>query len=124
LHEYIVLGCEYVKGNKQEKGLLMRYLIGGCANVFAILAAFVIFASLPGVFWGLVVAFIVIIILGIRNGISQRQTSSVNIPLSTDKSGLEDEVRHHEYENNDPAQGIQHHDNPSVSDDHEDEANR
>ena len=102
----------------------MGYLIGGCANIFVILAAFVIFASLPGVFWGVAVAFTVIVILGIRNGLNQRQEGNISIPIGTDKGSLEDEVRHHEYQNNDPAQGVQHHDNPSVSDDDEDEANR
>jgi uncharacterized protein (DUF58 family) len=102
----------------------MGYLIGGCVNIFVILAAFVIFASLPGIFWGLMVALLVIVILAIRTGISNRQASASTIPAVSTTDSLEDEVRHHEYKNNDPAQGIQHHDNPNVSDDDEDEANR
>jgi len=102
----------------------MGYLISGFVNIFVILVAFVIFASLPGIFWGLMVALLVIVILGIRTGISNRQASSPTIPAVSNTDSLEDEVRHHEYKNNDPAQGIQHHDNPNVSDHDEDEANR
>jgi len=100
----------------------MGYLIGGCINIFVILVAFMIFGSLPGVFWGFGVALLVIVILGIRSGLNKTTTSNASIPKA--EYLLEDEIRHHEYKNNDPFQGAQHHDNPTVSDDDEDEANR
>lgn len=100
----------------------MGYLIGGCINLLAILAAFVLFASLPGVFWGFAIAFLVVVILGIGSGINKNQPTTTTTPASP--QNLEDEIRHHEYKNNDPSQGVQHDDNPSVSDDDEDEANR
>jgi hypothetical protein len=102
----------------------MGYLIGGCINIFVILVAFMIFGSLPGVFWGFGVALLVIVILGIRSGLNK--TTTTKSATSTPKADylLEDEIRHHEYKNNDPLQGVQHHDNPSVSDIDEDEANR
>ncbi len=102
----------------------MGYLIGGCINIFVILVAFMIFGSLPGVFWGFAIAFLVIVILGLRSGFSKNLNPKSAASVPTDDDLLEDEIRHHEYKNNDPAQGVQYHDNPSVSDDDEDEANR
>jgi len=102
----------------------MGYLIGGCINIFVILVAFMIFGSLPGVFWGFGVALLVIVILGIRSGLNKTPTTKSTVSAPADDDVLEDEIRHHEYKNNDPVQGVQHHDNPTVSDDDEDEANR
>jgi len=56
----------------------MGYLIGGCINIFVILVAFMIFGSLPGVFWGLTVAFLVIVILGVRSGLNKNQSNSAS----------------------------------------------
>jgi len=102
----------------------MGYLIGGCINIFVILVAFMIFGSLPGVFWGFGVALLVIVILGIRSGLNKTTTTTSNASIPKAEYLLEDEIRHHEYKNNDPIQGVQHHDNPSVSDVDEGEANR
>jgi len=54
----------------------MGYLIGGCINIFVILVAFMIFGSLPGVFWGFGVALLVIVILGIRSGLNKNQSNN------------------------------------------------
>ena len=56
----------------------MGYLIGGCINIFVILAAFIIFGSLPGVFWGFAVAFLVIVILGVRSGLNKNQSNNAS----------------------------------------------
>ena len=56
----------------------MGYLIGGCINIFVILVAFMIFGSLPGVFWGFGVALLVIVILGIRSGLNKNQSNNAS----------------------------------------------
>jgi polyferredoxin len=60
----------------------MGYIFGIFVNFFVIIAALLIFGSLPGVFWGFVCALVVIVILAIRSGFNKPQPNPNSFDLT------------------------------------------
>jgi len=83
----------------QKKWLVvnMKAFFSGCFGFVAMIFALGFFIQYPAVFWGILAVFVVVIILGFREGLRRREALSkppVITPVSTDDDE-EGDIRHH-----------------------------
>ena len=75
----------------------MKAFFSGCFGFVAIIFALGFFIQYPAVFWGIVAVFVVVIILGFREGLRRRDALNkppVVTPVATDDDD-EGDIRHH-----------------------------
>jgi len=75
----------------------MKAFFSGCFGFVAMIFALGFFIQYPAVFWGIVAVFVVVIILGFREGLRRRDAlnkPASTIPASTDDDD-EGDIRHH-----------------------------
>ena len=83
----------------QKKWLVvnMKAFFSGCFGFVAIIFALGFFIQYPAVFWGILAVFVVVIILGFREGLRRRDAlakPATTIPASADDDE-EGDIRHH-----------------------------
>ena len=74
----------------------MKAFFSGCFGFIAMIFALGFFIQYPAVFWGIVAVFVVIVILGFREGLRRRDAlnkPATTIPASADDD--EGDIRHH-----------------------------
>ena len=75
----------------------MKAFFSGCFGFVAMLFALGFFIQYPAVFWGILAVFVVVIILGFREGLRRRDAlnkTTTGIPASADDDE-EGDIRHH-----------------------------
>ena len=75
----------------------MKAFFSGCFGFVAMIFTLGFFIQYPAVFWGLLAVFVVVIILGFREGLRRRDAltkPATTIPASTDDDE-EGDIRHH-----------------------------
>jgi hypothetical protein len=88
----------YLEISKKEWLVVkMKAFFSGCFGFVAMIFALGFFIQYPAVFWGILAVFVVVIILGFREGLRRREALSkppVITPVSTDDDE-EGDIRHH-----------------------------
>jgi hypothetical protein len=88
----------YLEISKKEWLVVkMKAFFSGCFGFVAIIFALGFFIQYPAVFWGIVAVFVVVIILGFREGLRRRDPlnkPASTIPAITDDDD-EGDIRHH-----------------------------
>ena len=75
----------------------MKAFFSGCFGLVAMIFALGFFIQYPAVFWGIVAVFVVVVILGFREGLRRRDAlnkPATTIPASADDDD-EGDIRHH-----------------------------
>jgi hypothetical protein len=77
----------------------MKSFFSGCFGFIALMFALVFFINNPAVFWGVVVVFGVMVLLGVREGLKRSRAKMAQNPPTTPATSTDDEeegdIRHH-----------------------------
>ena len=77
----------------------MKSFFSGCFGFIALMFALVFFINNPAVFWGVVVVFGVVVLLGVREGLKRSRAKMAQNPpaqpAATSDDDEEGDIRHH-----------------------------